>query len=391
MYKQQGFLLVELLVVMALLLLMAVGSITWLQQRSTTLQVQTLSAWMQLAQKGLQAFIDAHASTLLQDDIANITIDGVADSRQPTLVELQQLGYLTASLVASSQATIRLYQEGACPGNTCYIHGVISSVQPLLNSKKQVDTYALAQWKMHTQGYGLAVTAAHPQWLSGSQLNIANSATYFGQVLKPGTVALWASAKNGSALPPEQHVMQPDFQSDVLTTGSVRAEQDVIALRDVIAGRDVKSGRDAHIANDLNVGGHFFLSPSATPETSCTEEGAISRVKDQAGLLFCMDGYWQLSQNTTLSNEVINQVFTEVFDNKTGAGFWGDWLSKGGYLTSFFSDVLNYTYSMCVIPNEKNQQQCECARYDKPVLASSSTAYGHSGSYTVLEFYTCTG
>lgn len=347
MHKQQGSLLLELVVVIVIITLVAVGSITWLQQRGQTLKTQSYATWMLSIQQAVEAFVLTHETALKKSHtLSSVLIDGVANAKQPTLLELQQLGFLAPSFTPSPEAEIRLYQEGSCPGSRCHVHGIISSTTPFLTKDKKVDAQAQADWRMHTKGYGLIVTAQQPLLLIGNQLTVTNTQAVIGQVLVPGTVALLASTAS--------------------------------TAEDIFAYRDIKAGRYLVLPNNELAG------------ETCEVVGAISRDSEKGTLLVCHENKWQLSQAAPavdggevgagvdvveggdLSSDSINAVLAYLLNRPSP--LQTDW-DNGGYTLVHIRDALNYEYYFCVIGNPKYGYRCGCA--NPPVSPAFSFASPH--------------
>lgn len=379
MSRQQGFMLVELLIVIALITLLTVGSIHWFKQRAEQLKIEQLAVWMLEAQQGVQGFINSHTPALLQATDLDLALEGIAQLRAPSLHELQQLGFLAPSFPLSHAVQVQLYREGACPGETCHVHAVIYSEKPLLNAKQRVDLPALAQWRLQTGGKGLVVTPQNPDWLIGSQLHLSHQDLGLTPALAPGTIALVASTNNAWFA-----VTNTEPTPETPETGSIYSDEDVIARRDVLAGRDVKAGRD------IQADRYFILPYTSRPNSVCLTEGAISRADDGMGLLLCERGRWQMASADQLNNDVINRSLNYVFSIKDSSkGFKGDWLNKGGYAQTYIRDMFNYEHWLCTMPNPVSADGCSCA-VSTPQLAHEEQRESYSGTQTTLFFYICT-
>lgn len=379
MRRQQGVIIVELLIAIGLLTLIVVGSVHWLKQRGEQLQVEQLAVWMLEAQQGLQHFISEHKQALLDAEHLELTIEGVMQASSPTLEELQLLGFLSPSFPLTYAVRIRLYQEGDCPGQRCHVQAIMYSEKPLLTQQGVANQQALAQWRLHTQAYGLAVTALRPDWLVGSQMHVANRGQDLGEVLPPGTVALVASTNK------EQFVKVVEkATSDPTDTGSIYSDEDLIARRDVLAGRDVSAGRDIQAER------YFVLPNTSIPNSVCVKDGAISRAQDGTGLLLCERGRWQLTKASQLDSDVINKALNYVFSiTDPSQGFKGDWFNKGGYGQTYIRDMFNYEHWVCTIPNPVTTDGCTCGS-SSPLLAHEEQRASYSGTVTTLLFYICT-
>ena len=266
MYKQRGSLLIELSVVLVLMLLLGVGSVSWLVQRAEQQRVENIAVLMLRLQQGVQFFLDTHANTLAQSAVPKIT--GVSQAFQPSVLELRQLGFLPASFIESDLSFIQLYRDGVCPGVRCYVHAVISHKSPFLLPNGAVDLEALRQWQFSTMAKGLAVSAKHPDWLTGPNRKIPNTTALLKTVLPIGTLALTASTDPSLfGFVRQADTRNPNFKTDVSIQGSVRTDADLISS------------------------GHLLFSRVESVGGRCTKNAAIARGVN--GFLICQGGVWQ--------------------------------------------------------------------------------------------------
>lgn len=259
MRKQHGSILIEVTIALFVLTLIAAGSVTYLQKRAAQLQVEELATWMLGVQKGVQRYLDVYNESL--------TTAGV--SLAITVADLKTEGFLSKAYPEKDKVIIRLVQEQDCYEAACHVHGVIYTLQPLLNKKGVFNAEEVAYWQQKTRGEGLIVSPQHSDWLSGGQLHLANTTQSFGRVLPVGTVALLASTSPEvvayARLDPEAN---PHFQTELDATGSIHTDQ------------------------DLSAGRYLLLPHTESIDASCAPIGAVTRAKDKKGLLVCEDGKW---------------------------------------------------------------------------------------------------
>lgn len=265
MYRQRGSLLIELSVVLILLVVLAMGSVSWLKQRAEQQQVENRAVWMLRLQQGVQFFLDTHADPLAQSQTPAIV--GIAQAFEPTVAELKQLGFLPSSFSLSYPISIELYREGSCPGVRCHVHAVIASQSPYLRKNGAVNQDALSQWRLSTAAKGFVVTANRPQWLSGADRQIPNTAALFKTAFAPGTVALAASTDPSLfGFVRQADTRNPYFKTDVDIEGSIRTDADLVS------------------------GQHLIFSRTEQKGASCNKVGAIAKGTNE--FLICRNGVW---------------------------------------------------------------------------------------------------
>lgn len=265
MDRQRGSLLIELSVVLVLLLVLGIGSVSLLKQRAEQQRIENMAVWMLRLQQGVQFFLDTNADALAQTQ--HPALAGIHDVFEPTASELQQLGFLPASFALSYPISIVLYREGVCPGVRCYVHAVIARPDPFLLKNGAVNQDALSQWQLNTAAKGFVVTAARPQWLSGSDRQIQNTTAIFKTVFAAGTVALTASTDPSLfGFVRQADTRNPHFKTDIDIAGSLRTEADLVS------------------------GKHLFFAQPESKGSACTNSEAIAKGSHE--FLICRNGIW---------------------------------------------------------------------------------------------------
>lgn len=237
---QRGALLIELAIGIAVLTLIAVGTVSWMSQQAEKTKIESLAVAMQTVQQGVQALLNTHALELMSQ--SEFTLAGINDWQQPTVEELQQLGFLAPSFAVNQAIGVVLHKEGDCPGAQCHIHALVYLKQPLLNKKQQLDMHAVAHWQEAVQGAGLVVLPQKSTFFSGSQLMVALQDLPLGLSFPVGSVALLASSH--------------------------------AATEDVVAGR------------------YLVLPHTERLGETCALSGAVARDEEGRGLLVCEQDQW---------------------------------------------------------------------------------------------------
>lgn len=310
MHKQHGSLLLEVTIALFLLILIAAGSVSYMQKRADKLQTEELATWMLGVQKGVQHYLDVHKELITTEGI-NLTM---------TVSDLKAEGFLSVAYPEKNKIVIRFLQEESCSEGACHVHGVIYTRQPLLNKKGTFNAEAVAHWRQKTAGEGLIVSPQHSGWLSGGQLHLENSAHHFGQTLPIGTVALLASTSSETAayaqLDPGTN---PHFQTDLDAAGNIHSDQ------------------------DLSAGRYLLLPHTESPNTSCAPVGAVTRGDDKQGLLVCEEGKWirAAAQSVDLDPELA--IVEPLTLRRMFELLWGKSLPlhAGGYFLSLESTPSN--------------------------------------------------
>ena len=290
---QRGALLIELAIGIAVLTLIAVGTVSWMSQQAEKTKVESLAIAMQTVQQGVQALLDAHAFEIRESE--SVALAGVQNWQQPTVSELQ-LGFLAPSLAANHAVGVALYREGDCPGAQCHLHALVYSKQPLLNKKQQIDMHAVAHWQGVVQGAGLVVHPQQPAFFSGAQLTVELQDLPLNLLFPVGSVALLAT-------------------SHFLT-------EDVMAGRYLVLPRTERLGEE------------------------CAPLGAISRDEEGKGLLVCEQDKWIRAAAET--QEVSLEHYKEMVRN-----YWKIPVPEhtpGGF---YVKETYYYSYR-CWVPNPLN-------------------------------------
>lgn len=275
--KQRGFALLELTIAAAITLLLAVWASQTLAHRMQEANAQSAALWMLNVREAVMQYVQTHYRSLQQADTPSaLAAEGILQWQQPTFKELQQQGFISASLPPQTHLVqslaIYIARSGVCPGDACQLEAIVYSQQPLLNRSGQVDEAAMAQWLLASQGYGGTVHPARPHRLQGQLFDFSNPVLSADGALTvaPGTVALAITLQQFAAMDflRVQDERNPDFQGDLSVAGAVQ------------------------LAGNTTVGGYLRINHTASLFGPCDTNGAIAR-DQQAGLLVCVWGSWQ--------------------------------------------------------------------------------------------------
>src|SRR5690625_1141916 len=275
--KHRGFALLELTVAAAITLLLAVWASQALVVRLQEANAKSAALWMLNVREGVMQYIQTHYRSLQQAENSSALVpEGFADWQHPTLMELQQQGFVSSRLPAQTHMVpsiaIQLVRAGTCPGENCQLEALIYSQQPLLRRNGQVDESAMAQWLLASQGYGGSVHPARPNRLQGQLFDFPMPLVHAdGSVtMAAGTVGLAITLQQLAAMDflRVRDDRNPDFQGPLSVAG------------------------DVQLSGATTVGGSLRIEQTATLFGTCDTHGAVAR--DQlAGLLVCNWGTWQ--------------------------------------------------------------------------------------------------
>ncbi|CAM5789620.1 hypothetical protein [Castellaniella caeni] len=294
---QRGFLLMELMLVAALALMLAIWAGQEWMRRARLAQVQALAVWMGTAHQALEAFVREHGGALARApaDGANAAVPGVADWTAPQAGELRALGFLPPGWQArgplAQALEFRLRRDATCPQAPCRLQALVAARPGLLRPTGTADEALVAEWLLAAQGQGLAVRDARPQWLLGAGQQIGLSADWRWQ---PGTVALGVFRVPGAD--------GTQGTGDGTGGGARDDETDGTDHADYLRVRD---SRDADFQSTLTVQGQIrsgtwlqardglLLEEGQRDGTACALEGGVGRDDRYAGLLVCRQGFWR--------------------------------------------------------------------------------------------------
>lgn len=282
---QGGSLLLELMIVIALLMLMAVWASHEWARHVRDLQARSLAVWMQQAQEAAAAYLHRHGGDMAQASHESGLMGlGYANWQLPAWSELRAAGLLPSGWLEhgplQQSLGLRVVRQGSCPGQACHLFAIVHTNGPLVLQPGRVDEDLIAQWLQAAQGHGLVVWSRHPEYLAGAGQRLAVPVNAGWQA---GTVALaarWptggeASGGTSPGLDLEEFLKvrdarDPDFQGNATVRGNVRSASRLIA-------------RDS-----------LELETAWHERQSCSPEGSLGRTGSGPGLLMCQDGRWRL-------------------------------------------------------------------------------------------------
>lgn len=287
--KQAGFAMIEVIVVMALGILVAVWGASALV-RSYEQQVSRADAvWMLELRSAVAGYISKHRQTIIQaTDTFALVPAGYADWSMPAQAELQADGLLSNGFPVKAQsftASVRLIREGVCPSETCRIQAFIFSQSPYLTKDSGlVDQGRLAEWLLAAQGKGGHVASLAPLRLRGAAFDYPNP-PWEGEALAPGTVVMSVAYNDGDGqFLRVRDSRNPDFQGPMNVAGPVTAAQ------------------------SLTVDGVVQINALATRKSGCGQAGALARTAD-GELLSCRAGIWTVAGPRPLGAFSINSLY----------------------------------------------------------------------------------
>lgn len=261
MYRQRGFVLIELMVGAILATLLAVWAGQALVNRIQDAAAQGVASWMQGVRHGVAAYLERYGTELKRhgDSHAGL-LPGYQDWTRPTLAELKADGLLHSGFSESIRpvgtARIHVLRAASCPQQACRLDALVYADQPFLK-RGAADEHMLAQWLLAMNGDGAAIFEGRRDRIQGRRFEYPNPPDAVMQALPAGTVVL--------------AVVDEEMQ----TQQFVRIGDD----------------RDPHLQGDLTVAGQLRLGDQARRMTACAPHGVIAR-DDNHELLICRWGVW---------------------------------------------------------------------------------------------------
>jgi type II secretory pathway pseudopilin PulG len=277
MRRQNGFALLELVIVALIAtLLMVWGANAWVR-RLDEAHAHSMAAWMLSIREGAKAYLRRHGVSMAQAALSDAqAVPGFQDWLNPTIAELKTAGLLATAFPEGGpggmRAAIRILPAESCPGPDCVLQGLIHGVPALLDTQSgRVDARKIALWLMASQGHGGVVSSRDPAMVRGAAFGFANPPAPGMPALPVGTPAVAVTAGESSgdaAFLRVRDDRDPDFQGSASVRGDIRSTGSVAAGEYVLVG-----GRHA-------------------VRSSCSEEGAVAR-EAYRGLLVCQSGLWR--------------------------------------------------------------------------------------------------
>lgn len=274
MARQQGFVLVELMLAALLATLMMVWASQAVLNRINDANAEAVARWMQTVHHAVQAYLDRYGPRLRQASTAgHLAAYGYMDWSGPSLEELKQDGLLQSGFPLGIRriggVDVRVLREGDCPGQNCRLDTVIYSQQPFTRVSGAVDEQMVARWLLASSAMGGAVHSGRPTLLQGAVFTYPNPLPGLPP-LPPGTVALAITHEQLMATDylRVRDTRDPDFQNQLTVQGDITTR------------------------GALAVDGYLQLEASGRWLSSCDKEGAVTR-DAVTGLLVCTYGSWE--------------------------------------------------------------------------------------------------
>lgn len=273
MCRQRGFALLELAIALLIATLLAVFAADRFAQRGRDAVVEGYVAWMASVHHAAQRYIEHNAASWFKSGPA-AHIQGFADPRSPTLLELKAAGMLSAGFPLQGMrglgAHIKLVFSADCPSDLCRVEALVFSDAPLgRDTTRSHNLSAIAHWLSSSSGKGGAVMPERPATIAGAAFSFSNPPVAGMAPLLPGTVAMAVTAEQleSAAYLRVRDERDPQFQGAATVKGSLTT------------------------GGVLHVQDHLHIQTQAMLKTACPVEGAIVR-DSYAGLLVCHYGQW---------------------------------------------------------------------------------------------------
>jgi hypothetical protein len=320
-------LLVELMIVAAVALALAVwGSHEW-AERTRVLQARSLAVWMGTARDAVQAYLSQESARLAPA----LTADGAAGSAggslpAPGWPDLQAQGFLPGGWQARGpmghELGLHLWQSGDCVDESCRLNALVYTRSAMQRRSGQFDTALVAEWLLAADGNGLVLWPHKPGVFSGAGERIPVPEGGPAQWV-PGTVAFFvtqavvrqaaAGGGGGSGETGDflrvRDTRDPDFQNGVTAAGELRSGTRVVARESIVLEDGWKGG------------------------TACPVEGAVGRDQNYAGVLICRQGKWNLVARATGGGYMLNsrRGCKNILGTPTPNPYTGECLCPAGF------------------------------------------------------------
>ena len=300
--SQAGSLLLELMLVTAVTLALAVWGVQEWAQRSRDLQAHSLATWMLAARDALSAYLERYGAQLagLPADDA-LSGQGFATWSSPQWSELQAAGLLPAAWQAigpmGRRLAVHVVPASGCVQVPCLLQGLVHVQSPLLTRTGEVDQAFVAEWLVAAQGYGLVAWPAQPAVLAGPGVRWPVPAAWAGSV-PAGTVALLVT-RAGAGPPGDGPPDLPPPDPEPADSGpSVPGGDEADFLR-VGDARDPDFQGPASVQGTIRSGSQLVAADGLLLENlwsdgqACAAEGAVGRARAGPGLMECRGGLWR--------------------------------------------------------------------------------------------------
>jgi len=271
---QSGFVLFELLLAAAVVLLIMIWGSQSIAARINDAAARDSARWMLMVRNAMHKYLEQHHDLIRQATAPDdLLLPGFQDWTSPTVAELRTSGLLSPGFPESIRplqgATIRVLRDGACPGDACRIGAIVHGRQAFQKAPGVADEQMMAQWLLAADGRGGIVHPSRPGLISGRTFELANPPDG-GPAVGPGSVVMAVSSDEltDAAWLRVGDTRDPRFQSDVTLQGAVSAGGSVSA------GTWLRAGAIASWRNH------------------CEPEGAIAQDVDH-GLMMCRNNIWQ--------------------------------------------------------------------------------------------------
>ncbi|HEX7386157.1 MAG TPA: hypothetical protein VF285_02640 [Castellaniella sp.] len=285
--------LIELMVVAAVAMVLAVWTGREWADRVRVLQARSLATWMEAARDAVQGYLDQEGSRSLREGTGG---PGTQLVDVPGWDALKSLGVLHAGWQMrgpmGQSLGVVAWRDGGCAEAACPLRALVHTLSPLENGRQVPDEGLVAEWLMAAQGRGLVLWPHRPDAFSGAGQHVLFPSGSGPWV--PGMVALLV-AHNGSPGPGGtsssgdtgdflrvRDARDPDFQGNLSVQGPIRSDRQLIARESVV----LEEGWDAGAV--------------------CEAEGALGRDRSFPGVVLCRQGKWELIARASGGGYLIN-------------------------------------------------------------------------------------
>lgn len=324
--RASGFVLVELALALAVVLLLAVWAAQGEVSRAKDAAARASGTWLLEIQRAMRQLIRTHHDALVQGraPVGRAGQPLFLDARAPTLSEIKAVGHLPSEFPERSAlgfgVKIAIAVSG-CPGQGCRLDALAFTDEPVGEGGGDgagIDVMAIAEVLGMMNGLGAWVAPGAAQRVRGTNVDMPNPVRPSGSGWPVGTVAAWAGLDRSSAL---QYLRvgdtrDPDFkgnvsvggavssrgslategsvraQGSVLAQGSVVAQESVLAQGNVLAQGDVRAQGSVLAREDVFAQGVMRAGRVVEAGAQCGSIGAIARGVAGA-ILSCSQGAWQ--------------------------------------------------------------------------------------------------
>ena len=300
---QEGFSLIEMIVVIALTSLIGIWAASAWVRESEDAASASMGVWLLTVKEAVDQMLARQSDVLSGVVVSEVDSKAYQNVWSPTLAELMRAGHLAKGFPQRAplpyDLSIRVTPpKGLCLTVGCKIEALLWAIPKGGATNQSVDIQRIGKILEKLGGYGASVTHLFPQRVRGATLDLSNPPFEGEPPLPNGSIVL-QSFHDSTAF--SSFIRQGD-RRDVRLGARLQVEG------------QIESGGAITATGPISSASHMQVGSVANPGDACEASGLIAQ-SSQSGLLVCQGGVWQGGARRDGGSFVMKVGFScEMFD-----------------------------------------------------------------------------